>query len=191
MKPRLNLGMTLMEAIIALGVIGAAAAIAFTVAKVGEDKASALAKMDFVTKLVRTVHETYGVMGPYPAGTMMPTHLVTLPGLPKTAYSAGTGCFSLDPLMDLCVNVIDDGVSLGTSTGYGAFWDVTMVTRAGGAAAKGCVQVAAAARTYMIDAGVGTDKPRDAGGQWLQGEPWDDWWRARCNQPLTATFRMR
>lgn len=184
-------GVSLMEAIIALGVITAATAIAISLSRVAEDKGKVVAKADFVRQLVRGVTQTYGVSGPYPAGTTMPAYLATLPSISNTPYDATTGCFALDGVTDLCIRVPDDGAALGTSTGFGSFWDVTLITRAGGSSTASCVEIASAARTYMISAGVGADEPRDGAGQWLQGRPWDDWWRARCDEPLTANFRMR
>lgn len=191
MRKNRSAGVSLLEAIIALGVIASATAIAISLSRIAEDKGGVVAKADIVRQLVRAVTETYGVSGPYPAGTAMPDYLATLPSILNTPYDSTTGCFQLGRLTDLCISVPDDGAAIGTTTGFGSFWDVRITTKAGGASAESCVEIASAARTYMISAGVGADEPRDGAGQWLQGRPWDDWWRARCDEPLTANFRMR
>ncbi len=191
MTVRLSRGVSLLEAIIALGVIATAAALAISFARVAEDRSSALAKGDYVRQLIEAVTQTYGVNGLYPAGRLMPDYLATLPSIPSKPYNNLTGCFALDGITDLCIAVPDDGVAIGATTGFGSFWELRVVTKAGGSAAQGCVEIARSARTYMLSAGVGADEPRDGDGQWLQGQPWDEWWRQRCDEPLTATFRMR
>jgi len=191
MSPHYARGVSLLEAIIAIGVIAVAAAVAISMSRVAEDKGAIVAKGDFVRQVVKNVTEVYGVRGPFPAGVAMPNHVATLTTMPRAPYNPSTGCFALDPLTDFCIQVPDDGQAVSAITGFGSFWDVTLITKAGGSAAQGCVEIAAAVRTYMISARVGPDEPRDPSGQWLHGQFWDEWWRTRCNQPLTATFRMR
>jgi len=184
-------GISLLEAVLAMAAVAAVMAVAVSQARVAEDRSDALLATEMVRKLISVVQSDYGVAGPYPAGVVMAGYLARNPRIPSKPFTPATGCFAQSGALSLCISVVDDGVALGTTTGYGSFWTLSLTTLAAGKTTDACIKAAASARTSMIGARVGSQEPKDGAGQWLHGAEWDAWWRTRCAAPLSAEFTMR